>query len=147
MKKKRFSVEQMIGVLKQAQIGVPVAEVIGKAGIGEQTLYRWRARVNLQVVKRFWNEAHAAYQLRTQYTRPRLHSRSQRQRRGGLTQRDVAERLGMFHSWISKTESGDRRLCFAGVVAGLLPLISANFVFRKYLVVQAGVGNFLLGQS
>ena len=28
----------------------------------------------------------------------------------GLTQRDVAERLGMFHSWISKTESGDRRL-------------------------------------
>ena len=28
----------------------------------------------------------------------------------GLTQRDVAERFGMFHSWISKTESGDRRL-------------------------------------
>jgi putative transposase len=26
MKKKRFSVEQMIGVLKQAQVGVPVAE-------------------------------------------------------------------------------------------------------------------------
>jgi hypothetical protein len=32
MKKKRFSVEQMIGVLKQAQVGVPVAEVIRKAG-------------------------------------------------------------------------------------------------------------------
>jgi ribosome-binding protein aMBF1 (putative translation factor) len=28
----------------------------------------------------------------------------------GLTQRDVAQQLGMFHSWISKTESGDRRL-------------------------------------
>jgi transcriptional regulator with XRE-family HTH domain len=28
----------------------------------------------------------------------------------GLTQRDVALQLGMFHSWISKTESGDRRL-------------------------------------
>jgi transcriptional regulator with XRE-family HTH domain len=28
----------------------------------------------------------------------------------GFTHRDVAERLGMFHSWISKTESGDRRL-------------------------------------
>ncbi|MDR3777260.1 MAG: hypothetical protein P4K97_10230 [Terracidiphilus sp.] len=28
MKKKRFSVEQMIGVLKQAQVGVPVAEVL-----------------------------------------------------------------------------------------------------------------------
>jgi hypothetical protein len=33
MKKKRFSVEQMIGVLKQSQVGVPVAEVIRKAGI------------------------------------------------------------------------------------------------------------------
>ena len=30
MKKKRFSVEQMIVVLKQAQVGVPVAEVIRK---------------------------------------------------------------------------------------------------------------------
>ena len=27
MKKKRFSVEQIVGVLKQAQVGVPVAEV------------------------------------------------------------------------------------------------------------------------
>jgi len=44
MKKKRFSVEQMIGVLKQAQVGVPVAEVIRKAGISEQTFYRWKAK-------------------------------------------------------------------------------------------------------
>ena len=44
MKKKRFSVEQMIGVLKQAQVGVPVAEVIRKAGIIERTFYRWKAK-------------------------------------------------------------------------------------------------------
>jgi len=44
MRKKRFSVEQMIGVLKQAQVGVPVAEVIRKAGISEQTFYRWKAK-------------------------------------------------------------------------------------------------------
>jgi putative transposase len=44
MKKKRFSVEQVIGVLKQAQIGVPVAEVIRKAGISEQTFYRWKSK-------------------------------------------------------------------------------------------------------
>jgi putative transposase len=43
MKKKRFSVEQMVGVLKQAEVGVPVAEVIRKAGISEQTFYRWKA--------------------------------------------------------------------------------------------------------
>jgi putative transposase len=42
MKKKRFSVEQMVGVLKQAEVGVPVAEVIRKAGISDQTFYRWK---------------------------------------------------------------------------------------------------------
>lgn len=31
MRKKRFGVEQMIGVLKQAEVGVPVAEVIRRA--------------------------------------------------------------------------------------------------------------------
>jgi hypothetical protein len=31
MRKKRFSVEQMIGVLKQAHVGVPVAEVMRAA--------------------------------------------------------------------------------------------------------------------
>ena len=42
--KKRFSVEQMVGILKQAEVGVPVAEVIRKAGISEQTFYRWKAK-------------------------------------------------------------------------------------------------------
>ena len=44
MKKKRFSVGQMVGVLKQSQVGVPVAEVIRKAGISEQAFYRWKAK-------------------------------------------------------------------------------------------------------
>jgi putative transposase len=43
MKKRRFSVEQMIGILKQAQVGIPVAEVVRKARISEQTFYRWKA--------------------------------------------------------------------------------------------------------
>jgi putative transposase len=37
MRKRRFSVEQMIGALKQSEVGVPVAEVIRKTGISEQT--------------------------------------------------------------------------------------------------------------
>ena len=37
MKKKRFSVEQIVGVLKQAEVGVPVAQLIRKVGISEQT--------------------------------------------------------------------------------------------------------------
>ena len=42
MKRKRFSVEQIVGVLKQAEVGVPVAELIRKVGISEQTYYRWK---------------------------------------------------------------------------------------------------------
>ena len=42
MKKKRLSVEQIVAVVKQAELGVPVAEVIGKVGIREQTFYRWK---------------------------------------------------------------------------------------------------------
>ncbi len=42
MKRKRFSVEEIVGVLKQAELGVPVAELIRQVGITEQTLYRWK---------------------------------------------------------------------------------------------------------
>ena len=42
MKRKRFSVEQIIAVLKQAELGMPVAEVIRRIGISEQTFYRWK---------------------------------------------------------------------------------------------------------
>jgi len=42
VKRKRFSVEQIVGVLKQAEVGVPVAELIRKVGISEQTYYRWK---------------------------------------------------------------------------------------------------------
>jgi putative transposase len=42
MKKKRFSVEQIVSVMKQAEAGVPVAQLIRKVGISEQTFYRWK---------------------------------------------------------------------------------------------------------
>lgn len=42
MKKKRFSVEQIVAVLKQAELGMPVAEVTRTVGISEQTFYRWK---------------------------------------------------------------------------------------------------------
>ena len=34
--------EEIVGVLKQAELGVPVAELIRQVGITEQTLYRWK---------------------------------------------------------------------------------------------------------
>ena len=37
-----FSVVQIVAVLKQAELGMPVADVIRKIGISEQTSYRWK---------------------------------------------------------------------------------------------------------
>jgi putative transposase len=49
MKRKRFSVEQIVAVLKQAEAGVPVVEVCRQVGISEQTFYRWKKQfVGLQ---------------------------------------------------------------------------------------------------
>ena len=42
MKRKRYSVEQIVAVLKQAELGMPVAEVVRQRGITEQTFYRWK---------------------------------------------------------------------------------------------------------
>ena len=42
MERKRCSVEQIVAVVKQAELGVPVAELIRQVGISEQTLYRWK---------------------------------------------------------------------------------------------------------
>jgi putative transposase len=42
MKRKRFSVEQIVAVLKQAELGMPVADIIRQIGISEPTFYRWK---------------------------------------------------------------------------------------------------------
>lgn len=42
MKRKRFSVEQIVAILKQAELGMPIAELIRQVGISEQTFYRWK---------------------------------------------------------------------------------------------------------
>ncbi len=44
MKRKRFSVEQFLAVLKQAELGTPLADLIRRLGIAEQTFYRWKRR-------------------------------------------------------------------------------------------------------
>ena len=46
MKRKRYSVEQIIGKLREAEVrlsqGVTVTEVSRELGVTEQTYYRWR---------------------------------------------------------------------------------------------------------
>ena len=42
MKRKKYSVEQIVSILKQATLGLPVADLIRQVGISEQTFYRWK---------------------------------------------------------------------------------------------------------
>lgn len=51
-KKKRFSVEQIVAVLKEAEAGMPVADLISRVGIAEQMFYRWKNSTAAWIVTR-----------------------------------------------------------------------------------------------
>jgi putative transposase len=42
VRRSRFSVEQIVAVLKQVELGMAVADACRKMGISEQTFYRWK---------------------------------------------------------------------------------------------------------
>ena len=42
--KKRFTEEQIIGILKEAEAGAKVAELCRKYGISDATYYNWKAK-------------------------------------------------------------------------------------------------------
>ena len=42
MKKGRFTEEQIVHALRQAEAGTPAVEVCRKLGVSEQTFYRWK---------------------------------------------------------------------------------------------------------
>ena len=44
MKRSRFSEEQIIGILKEQEAGVPVAELCRKYGVSDASIYKWKAR-------------------------------------------------------------------------------------------------------
>jgi putative transposase len=44
MKRKRYTEEQIIGVLKEAESGLPVDQLIRKHGISGGTFYRWKSK-------------------------------------------------------------------------------------------------------
>jgi len=44
MKRSRFSEEQIIGILKEAEAGAAGKDICRRHGISEQTFYRWKAK-------------------------------------------------------------------------------------------------------
>ena len=44
MKGKRYTEEQIIGILKEAEAGMPLADLLRKHGISQGTFYRWKAK-------------------------------------------------------------------------------------------------------
>lgn len=44
MKQSRFSDEQIIGFLRQAEAGMPIKELCRNGGFSDATFYKWRAK-------------------------------------------------------------------------------------------------------
>ena len=44
MKKSRFTEEQIIGFLRQAEAGIPIKEVCRNGGFSDGTFYKWRSK-------------------------------------------------------------------------------------------------------
>ncbi len=50
MKAKRFTEEQIIGVLKEAEAGAKTKELCRKHGISDATFYNWKAKYGSMTV-------------------------------------------------------------------------------------------------
>ncbi len=44
MKKSRFTDNQIVNILKQAEQGVPIADLCREHNVGQSTLYNWRSK-------------------------------------------------------------------------------------------------------
>jgi len=63
--KKRFTEEQIIAVLREAEAGAKVAELLRKHGISEATFYNWKAKYGGMTV----SEAKRLKELETENAR------------------------------------------------------------------------------
>ena len=75
MKKSRFSEAQIISILKEAEKGLPVAELCRKHGMSDATFYNWRAKfggMNVSMMKQFKALEEENRRLKKMYAEERL---------------------------------------------------------------------------
>jgi putative transposase len=44
MKRKRFTEEQIVGILKEHEAGIAVSELCRKHGVSDASIYKWKAK-------------------------------------------------------------------------------------------------------
>ncbi len=53
MRKSRYTEEQIISFIKQAETGLPIKELCRKGGFSDATFYKWRAKFGgMDVIRR-----------------------------------------------------------------------------------------------
>jgi putative transposase len=75
MKKSRFTESQIISILKEAESGVPVAELCRKHGISSATFYNWRAKyggMDVSMMKRMKELEEENRRLKKMYAEEKL---------------------------------------------------------------------------
>ena len=53
MKRKRYTEEQIAFALRQGESGTPIADIVRKMGITEQTYYRWKKKFAGMALRKF----------------------------------------------------------------------------------------------
>lgn len=77
MKKSRFSDSQIMAILKQAEEGVPVAELCREHGMSNASFYKWRAKyggMDASMMKRLKELEDENRRLKKMYAEERLKS-------------------------------------------------------------------------
>lgn len=81
MKKSRFTETQIIGIIKEADAGMPIKEICRKHAISDATYYKWKSRyggMNASDLKRMKELEREHSQLKRMYADVALENRALR---------------------------------------------------------------------